>query len=64
MFVNVNLFHLSFILPCFIVLINFLLGRLYIFFLKNREIVFCSNILVDESDCESKLELVVRSYYS
>lgn len=31
-FLNVNLFHLSFKLPSFVVLINFLLERLYIFF--------------------------------
>lgn len=58
--------YLSFLSPSFVILINFLLERLYIFFskyfVKQFSIAISLNMM-NKSDCECKLKLVVRSYY-
>lgn len=58
--------YLSFVSPGFVILMNFLLERLYIFFSKYFVKWFSIAVslnMMNKSDCEGKLKLIVRSYY-
>lgn len=58
--------YLSFILPGFVILINFIGETVYIFskYIVKEFFVAITLNMMSKNDCECKLELVVRSYYT